>query len=273
MLICLKRDFGGDIIKKVLICDDNMEFATAISDYCKTQKDFEMLGVAFDGIQACEILALNKPDIIILDIIMPRLDGLGVLEKMRELYNDEIPTVIILSAMGQDKITQRALDLGAEYYVVKPFDIEVLFKRIRQLKVFSGKGSEAIKLKDEKSLGVLIDQDIEFQVTQIMLDLGIPAHINGYHFLRAAVILSINEPSYINNITRNLYPKVALSFETTPSRVERSIRHAIEVAWLRGNAKIFQKVLGYSADEGKPKPTNSEFIAMLSDKLRLQTKA
>jgi len=232
-----------------------------------------LLGIAFDGVQACELLAFNKPDIIILDIIMPHLDGLGVLEKLKELYNDEIPIVIILSAMGQDKITQRALDLGAEYYVLKPFDIEVLFKRIRQLNVFSGKGSESIKLKADKSLGVLIDQDIEFQVTQIMLDLGFPAHINGYNFLRTAVILSINEPNFIKNITRNLYPKIALGFETTPSRVERSIRHAIEVAWGRGNASIFQKVLGYSAEEGNPKPTNSEFIAMLSDKLRLQTKA
>ncbi|MEI6603029.1 MAG: sporulation transcription factor Spo0A [Clostridia bacterium] len=257
---------------KVLICDDNIEFATSLSKYCQKQLDFELVGVAHDGLEACEMMVASNPDFIILDIIMPKLDGLGVLEKVNAHYTKNRPTIIILSTVGREKITQRALDLGAEYFVIKPFEIEVLFTRLRQLRDFSGSSEKIVKLKNENSLGVVLDNDIEFLVTQILLDLGFPAHINGYNFLRDAIIISLEDFNFVSNITKNLYPKVALQYQTTPSRVERSIRHAIEVAWTRGDAQKFDKILGYSLVDGRPKPTNSEFIAMVSDKLRLQSK-
>ena len=187
----------------------------------------------------------------------------------------------MLSAVGQDKITQKAIGLGAEYYVVKPFDIELLIKRIKELKNFiPNKSTDTFISRDIKAQYVEIPEDgiknqdnLEALVTNIIHEVGVPAHIKGYQYLREAIIMVVNDIDVINQITKSLYPKIATKFNTTPSRVERAIRHAIEVAWGRGDQKTVEKIFGYTISAAKGKPTNSEFIAMIADKLRLELKS
>ena len=260
---------------QVVIADDNREFGDILCEYLSNQEDIEVVGIARDGLEAYELVTEKLPDIAILDIIMPHLDGLGVLEKLNATQMAKRPLYIILSAVGQDKITQRALALGAEYYVVKPFDIEVLVSRIRQLK---GYGQTAVirsesgrEVKPASNPGNL-QHSLEVEVTNIMHEIGIPAHIKGYQYLRDAIMMVVKDLDIINSITKQLYPSIARIYNTTPSRVERAIRHAIEVAWSRGKVDAIDSLFGYTVSIGKGKPTNSEFIAMVADKLRLELK-
>lgn len=259
---------------QIVIADDNREFGDILSEYLNNQEDIEVVGVARDGLEAYDMIVQNLPDIAILDIIMPHLDGLGVLEKINATSTEKRPLFIILSAVGQDKITQRALSLGAEYYVVKPFDMDVLVSRIRQLKNTdlqgSGMGSDSIS---QKPIPVApVQKNIEVEVTNVLHEIGVPAHIKGYQYLRDAIIMVIKDIDIINSITKQLYPNIAKEYNTTPSRVERAIRHAIEVAWGRGQVDAIDTLFGYTVNLGKGKPTNSEFIAMIADKLRLELK-
>lgn len=259
---------------QIVIADDNKEFGDILCEYLNNQNDIEVTGVARDGNEACELITAKMPDIAILDIIMPHLDGLGVLEKLNSVTLKKRPLFIILSAVGQDKITQRALALGAEYYIVKPFDMDVLVSRIRQLK---GINQNAI-IRSEYSMEtkvpyqVPVQRNLEVEVTNIMHEIGVPAHIKGYQYLRDAVMMVVKDLDIINSITKQLYPSIARIYNTTPSRVERAIRHAIEVAWSRGQVEAIDALFGYTVNVGKGKPTNSEFIAMVADKLRLEMK-
>ncbi len=259
---------------QVVIADDNREFGDILYEYLNNQSDIEVVGVARDGIEAFELITSKMPDIAILDIIMPHLDGLGVLEKIGSTPISKRPLFIILSAVGQDKITQRALALGAEYYVVKPFDMDVLVSRIRQLKnvtqsnvIRSDYGHEF-----RQSYQPAEPRNLEVEVTSIMHEIGVPAHIKGYQYLRDAIMMVVKDLDVINSITKLLYPSIAREYNTTPSRVERAIRHAIEVAWSRGQVDTIDSLFGYTVNLGKGKPTNSEFIAMVADKLRLEMK-
>lgn len=260
---------------QVIIADDNREFGDILCEYLNNQSDIEVVGVARDGLEALDLIAAKAPDIAILDIIMPHLDGLGVLERSNVTPMNKRPLYIILSAVGQDKITQRALALGAEYYVVKPFDMDVLVSRIRQLKDIN----QALVVKQPEHTydnrpAYLVSQpkNLEIEVTSIMHEIGVPAHIKGYQYLRDAIIMVIKDLDIINSITKQLYPSIAREYNTTPSRVERAIRHAIEVAWSRGQVDTIDALFGYTVSIGKGKPTNSEFIAMVADKLRLELK-
>lgn len=259
---------------QVVIADDNREFGDILCEYLANQNDIEVVGVARDGVEALDIITAKTPDIAILDIIMPHLDGLGVLEKINSIQMSKRPLFIILSAVGQDKITQRALALGAEYYVVKPFDMEVLVSRIRQLKDVNQ--SPIIKseyVSDVKpAYHSSSPKNLEAEVTSIMHEIGVPAHIKGYQYLRDAIMMVVKDLDIINSITKQLYPTIAREYNTTPSRVERAIRHAIEVAWSRGQVDAIDSLFGYTVSIGKGKPTNSEFIAMVADKLRLELK-
>jgi len=260
---------------QVVIADDNREFGDILYEYLNNQNDIEVVGLARDGIEAFELITSKMPDIAILDIIMPHLDGLGVLEKIGATPISKRPLFIILSAVGQDKITQRALALGAEYYVVKPFDMDVLVSRIRQLKnvttqsnvIRSDYGNEVKPTYQQAA-----PRNLEVEVTSIMHEIGVPAHIKGYQYLRDAIMLVVKDLDVINSITKLLYPSIAREYNTTPSRVERAIRHAIEVAWSRGQVDTIDSLFGYTVNLGKGKPTNSEFIAMVADKLRLEMK-
>lgn len=259
---------------QVVIADDNKEFGDILYEYLNTQSDIDVIGVARDGLEVFDLITAKMPDIVILDIIMPHLDGLGVLEKVNSIALKKRPLFIILSAVGQDKITQRALALGAEYYVVKPFDMDVLVSRIRQLKDTAH--SQVIRQdyhSDARSAHLMpLQRNLEVEVTNIMHEIGVPAHIKGYQYLRDAIMMVVKDLDVINSITKQLYPTIAREYNTTPSRVERAIRHAIEVAWSRGQVDAIDSLFGYTVNIGKGKPTNSEFIAMVADKLRLELK-
>lgn len=258
---------------QVVIADDNREFGDILNEYLSNQADIEVVGIARDGLEACDIIKSKLPDIAILDIIMPHLDGLGVLERVNSMDISKRPLFIVLSAVGQDKITQRALALGAEYYVVKPFDMEVLVSRIRQLKnVTQSNVIRSGYQGEDLSRNVPKPMNIEAEVTNIMHEIGVPAHIKGYQYLRDAIMMVVEDLEVINSITKQLYPSIAKEYNTTPSRVERAIRHAIEVAWSRGQVDTIDSLFGYTINIGKGKPTNSEFIAMVADKLRLEMK-
>jgi len=237
---------------QVVIADDNREFGDILCEYLSNQNDIEIVGVARDGLEAFDLITTKMPDIAVLDIIMPHLDGLGVLEKVNSIQMSKKPLFIILSAVGQDKITQRALALGAEYYVVKPFDMDVLVSRIRQLKDVN----QATVLKSEHisdvkpSYHISSPKNIEVEVTNIMHEIGVPAHIKGYQYLRDAIMMVVKDLDIINSITKQLYPSIAREYNTTPSRVERAIRHAIEVAWSRGQVDAIDSLFGYTVNIG-----------------------
>lgn len=266
---------------RILVSDDNQDFAKTLVSYLSKDEDIDVVSVARDGEEAYNKILETKPDIALLDIIMPHLDGLGVLEKLNSSNLEKKPICIILSAVGQDKITQKAIELGAQYYIVKPFDINVLIKRIKELKYYqptqnkSNLVSREIKMKyidispDNKNR----EENLEALVTNIIHEVGVPAHIKGYQYLREAIIMVVNDIEVINQITKQLYPDIAVKYRTTPSRVERAIRHAIEVAWGRGEQQTVERIFGYTVSASKGKPTNSEFIAMIADKLRLELKS
>lgn len=262
---------------KVLFADDNKDFCDVASAFLSKHADIEVCAVAYDGVDAFEQIKTTSPDVAIIDGIMPRVDGLGVLEKLNESDLQSKPMVIILSALSQDKITQRALELGAEYYIIKPFDMELLVSRIRQL--YQEKTSKINLTKSDTnyqktSLSAQNSAyNLEAKVTNILHEIGVPAHIRGYHYMREAIIMSVNDMDVLNYITKELYPSIAKKCDTTPSRVERAIRHAIEVAWNRGKIDAIDELFGYTINNHKGKPTNSEFIALIADRLRLEQKA
>ena len=228
----------------VLIADDNKEFCSILNDYLLNQKDVVVTGIANDGREALSLIETKKPDLVILDIIMPHLDGLGVLEKLNTMNLEKMPRVIILSAVGQDKITQQAITLGADYYVVKPFDMDIFIKRIREM--FNTQTlttnsvnrqpatSQSSILSNTSSISYNEPVDLETEITTIIHEIGVPAHIKGYMYLREAITMVVNDMELLSAVTKELYPSIAKKYNTTASRVERAIRHAIEVAWGRG---------------------------------------
>lgn len=266
---------------RVLVADDNKEFGELLKEFFKAKsEDVEIVGVAYDGLEAYNEIMDKKPDVVILDMIMPQLDGIGVMQKLNESDLENKPKVIVLSAVGQESITKQAISLGASYYLIKPFDLNVLLERITQketIEDIGGKEFSASSLMENKVQYVIprLDvksKDLEIEVTNMIHDIGVPAHIKGYQYLREAIMMVIKDNDTINAITKQLYPDIASTYKTTPSRVERAIRHAIEVAWGRGKLDTLQNVFGYTVSMGKGKPTNSEFIAMIADKLRLELK-
>ena len=277
-IVKIWKVIGGVIMEKkkirIVIADDNKEFSSILSEYLSGQADFDVVGTAKDGIEAVNMVQNHQPDVLVLDIIMPHLDGLGVLEKINQMSNIEMPKVIILSAVGQDKITQRAINLGAEYYVVKPFDMEIFGNRIRQLFTSNLSTNEVKRstLIVPESSSFVNNNSLEAEITNIIHEIGVPAHIKGYLYLREAIQMVVNDVELLSAVTKELYPSIAKKYNTTASRVERAIRHAIEVAWSRGQIETINKIFGYTIHNDKGKPTNSEFIAMVADKLRIKAK-
>ena len=259
---------------KVLLADDNKDFCDIVINFIDKQDDMEICKVVYDGVEAYNKIQELRPDIAIIDGIMPRLDGLGVLEKLQK-QNSSMPICIIISAISQEKITQRAIELGAAYYIVKPFDMDSLCRRIRQLINEKPiiKSSTSSNIYSGIKITGNTQYDLETKVTNILHEIGVPAHIRGYHYMREAIIMSVNDMDVLNYITKELYPSIAKKCNTTPSRVERAIRHAIEVAWNRGKIDAIDALFGYTIDNHKGKPTNSEFIALIADMLRLEQKA
>lgn len=268
---------------KVAIVDDNSELVKMMEEYLSNHGEIEVISTAPNGKQCLKMLEDYIPDVLVLDIIMPHLDGLGVLEKLNTMNLEKTPRIIILSAVGQDKITQQAITLGADYYTVKPFDMEVFTKRIREMfnsapapakRVNTGRVTFSTQTPIFSSLTQETKSpvDLETEITNIIHEIGVPAHIKGYMYLREAITMVVNDMELLSAVTKELYPSIAKKYNTTASRVERAIRHAIEVAWGRGQIEAINKLFGYTVHNDKGKPTNSEFIAIIADKLRLKNK-
>ncbi len=252
---------------KVVSIDDNQEVRENLKNYFKTCTDLEFIGEAQNGQEGYELIKSLKPDAVILDIVMPKLDGLGLLEKLAQ---ENIQTnILVYSAVGNDTVVQKTFSLGAKYYIMKPCEAQDIVARIRE----ACKSSPASLSVISAHTGSLVtENNLESVITDIIHDIGVPAHIKGYNYLRDAITLCIKDDEFINSITKLLYPTVAKNFSTTSSRVERAIRHAIEVAWNRGREEVLTDIFGYTIDTNKGKPTNGEFIAMISDSIKLKMK-
>ncbi|MGL5314255.1 MAG: sporulation transcription factor Spo0A [Peptostreptococcaceae bacterium] len=269
---------GGILVNekiKIVLADDNKDFCQVLKEYLSNENDIEILGIAKDGIEALDLVKKTQPDLLVLDVIMPHLDGLGVIEKLNAMNIPKMPKIIVLSAVGQDKITQTAINLGADYYIVKPFDFVIFINRIRELvsnrpNHVEQKPRMHADIQMTRSDFVKNVGNIETEITNIIHEIGVPAHIKGYLYLREAIKMVIDNVELLGAVTKELYPSIAKKFNTTPSRVERAIRHAIEVAWSRGKVDTINQLFGYTVHNTKGKPTNSEFIAMIADKLRLE---
>ncbi|WP_226035068.1 sporulation transcription factor Spo0A [Aquibacillus saliphilus] len=255
---------------KVCLVDDNRELIQLMEDYFEGQADIDVIGTAYNGKDCLELLEEIEPDVLVLDIIMPHVDGLAVLGKIRGLERKKYPNVIMLTAFGQEEVTKKAVDLGASYFILKPFDLESLGDQIRQVygitPALEKKGVKQRGNRDKKI-------DLEANITHIIHEIGVPAHIKGYMYLREAITMVYNDIELLGSITKVLYPDIGKKYNTTASRVERAIRHAIEVAWSRGNMDSISSLFGYTVSLTKAKPTNSEFIAMVADRLRLDHRA
>ncbi len=260
------------MVEKIKVClvDDNRELVELMEDYFETESDIEVVGTAYNGKESLEIIEEKEPDVIILDIIMPHMDGLAVLGKIKQMELKKKPNVIMLTAFGQEEVTKNAVNLGASYFILKPFDLDNLADQIRQVYGMPVSDSRPLKQKSTKENEKF---DLETSITHIIHEIGVPAHIKGYMYLREAITMVYNDIELLGSITKVLYPDIAKKFNTTASRVERAIRHAIEVAWSRGNIESISSLFGYTVNVSKAKPTNSEFIAMVADRLRLEHKA
>ncbi len=260
----------------ILIVDDNVEFGNLLYEHIQQEKDIHIAGIARDGLEAIDMIKSTFPDIVILDVIMPNLDGIGVLEKLLSLNIEPRPIFIMLSAIGQDVFIRKAISLGAEYYIVKPFDINVLITRIRQ--VYSERKKEKSKnlyfsnSSRNTSNKVSEKNDLEQSITAALLEAGILPHMSGYHYVREAILCKIKNSKEFCYITKTLYPEVAKKFNTTPQKVERAIRKAIDAAWSRIGSDKLNSVLGNNFSFIKGKPTNAEFIAAIADRVRISSR-
>ncbi len=258
----------------VAIADDNERMIGILDGILRQDEEIQIVGVARDGEEVCQIIKDKEPDIVLLDIIMPKLDGLTVMEKIgQDIHIQKKPEFVVISAIGQERITEDAFLLGARYYIMKPFDHEMLLSRIQSLKADRQKRKTQIrKVVPYETKMDYMERNLETDVTNMIHEIGVPAHIKGYQYLRDAIMMAVEDMNMLNSITKILYPTIAKNHQTTPSRVERAIRHAIEVAWSRGKMDTIDELFGYTVSVGKGKPTNSEFIALIADKIRLDYK-
>ncbi|MCD8348705.1 MAG: sporulation transcription factor Spo0A [Lachnospiraceae bacterium] len=257
----------------VAIADDNDRMVQILDHLVSSDEELQVVGKAGNGEELIEIIKEKEPDVVLLDIIMPKLDGLGVMDRVNREPNMKKPAFIVISAVSQQKTTVEAFNLGAEYYILKPFDQENVLNHIKRVRTRSERILPGDRRRTpEENRADYLEQNLESDVTNIIHEVGVPAHIKGYQYLRDAIIMSVTDAEMLNSITKILYPTIAKKHQTTPSRVERAIRHAIEVAWSRGKMDTIEELFGYTVSNGKGKPTNSEFIALITDKIRLDYK-
>lgn len=250
---------------KVLLTQEQNEFGNS----CRRALEgagCDVIPVAKNGNDVVRAIEKRLPDVVLMDAFMPGLDGLGVIKRVNAMKSVKRPVMCVLSSSDNPRVEQQILSAGADYYFLKPVDAEAVAERISQI-ASAGDGKRV-----EISHAARGDENLEVTVSEIMHQIGVPAHIKGYQYLREAIILSVNDPEMMNSVTKLLYPTVAKTFGTTASRVERAIRHAIEVAWDRGDIDVLSSYFGYTIQNSRGKPTNSEFIAMISDRLRLKMK-
>ena len=253
---------------RVLLVDDNAELRRVMADYLGKQENIKIVGQAGNGLEALEYLKKEPVDVMLLDIIMPQMDGYTLMEEMNKLPLEPVPQIIAITALGRDDFIMRAVALGVKYYMIKPFEMQVLLNRIREI---AGQPASAMETVQASLPGR--SQSLDEKLSSLFLTIGIPAHIKGYQFLREAVKMVIDNPDVINRITKELYPGIGRRFNTTASKVERAIRHAIEVAWSRGRVETLNRAFGCKVATKEDKPTNGEFIAMIADKLSMERTA
>lgn len=260
----------------VAIADDNERILTMLDEVLTADDDITVVGTARNGEQAYEMILDKKPDVVLLDLVMPGIDGLGVMDKVHAEKNAEpMPSFIIISGIQNESVAENAMSAGATYYIMKPFDNFTLLNRVKQL---GRRGydmrpqllTQSTALKEPAFIYGGQGKSLEQYVTSVIHEIGVPAHIKGYQYLRDAIIMCVNDMDLLNSITKALYPSIAKKHVTTPSRVERALRHAIEVAWSRGKMDTIYSLFGYTINSGKGKPTNSEFVALIADKIRLE---
>ena len=256
-----------DVLMRVP-CDPSTGFSYQYQNIGQTSNKGIELSLAYD------IIKSKEPDVVLLDIIMPKIDGLTVMDRVNKEPNVKKPAFIVITAVGQEKITEDAFELGADYYILKPFDNEVVLNRIKHLKTKRERNYRDIPRGSiYESRQAYMERNLETDITNLIHEIGVPAHIKGYQYLREAIMMSVQDMEMLNSITKILYPTIAKKYQTTPSRVERAIRHAIEVAWSRGKMDTIDALFGYTVNGGKGKPTNSEFIALIADRIRLEYKS
>lgn len=251
---------------KVIIADDGKELVQAMKDFFNDKKEIEVVSVHNDGVSLLNTLRVTQVDLLILDIFMPNLDGVKVLQELKTKKDRyKVPkNIIAITAFSNEKIMNNVAELGADYFVVKPINFTSLFETIKELSIqkANSKASTSYSLLNSKV-------DLDTEITTLLHEIGVPAHIRGYLYIREAITMVYYNIDILGNITKILYPEIARKFNTTSSRVERAIRHAIEVAWVRGNIDAISDIFSYTISYHKSKPTNSEFIAMIADRLRL----
>ena len=247
----------------VMLADDNRGFCAELKEFWDMHENINVCGIMNNGEQVLEQPDTLKPDIIVLDVVMPKVDGFGVLEAINERPEQQRPDIVVLSGLMQDDMMRRAIELGAKYYMMKPIDFQVLTNRLLALK--------SAPVKDSTGFSPMV-RNLDIEVTRVIQQMGVPAHVKGYQYVRDAIILVVEEMNLLGAVTKELYPLIAEKYNTTASRVERAIRHAIELAWDRGNVDMMNKFFGYTVNMERGKPTNSEFIAMVADRLRIGEK-
>ena len=248
-----------ELTKKIIIADTGDEFRRSFIDNLENEPDIQVVGETGDGEELLRMIREKQPDLVVMEIVLSKMDGIEVLDALSEAELERKPRIMILSSFAKGTMAQLAADKGADHYMTKPCRVSTVCERIRQL---TGKRHSEDNWDHSRNL--------ETMVTAIIHDVGVPAHIKGYQYLREAILIAVADMDVINAVTKVLYPEVAKRFNTTASRVERAIRHAIEVAWDRGDLETLQKYFGYTVSNVKGKPTNSEFIAMIADRLQLQ---
>jgi two-component system response regulator (stage 0 sporulation protein A) len=257
---------------RLVIVDDNLEVCGMLKEFFGKQENITLVGEAHDGIQALALIESERPDVVLLDMVMPKMDGFSVLETLAQRNAADGPAIIALTALNRDDFITRTIALGVYYYMLKPFDLTVLLQRIRE--AVARRSMPMPEPSAQPMLAAMPPQrSLDERITNVFLTIGIPAHIKGYQFLREAVKMVLESPDMINRITKELYPGIARKFNTSSSKVERAIRHAIEVAWGRGRIDVLNQVFGHNVCSLDSKPTNGEFIALVSDKLALERSA
>lgn len=257
---------------RVVIADDNAQLRELVASFLSQQEGIEIVGTAGNGADTLELIEQKEPDVLICDMIMPKMDGYALLERMASMRLTHRPGIIALTALGRDDFVTRAVNLGVDYYMIKPFDYMMLAQRVYEA-AGECERADTIGQRIQSEVRNQTKDNLEEQIANLFLTVGIPAHIKGYQFLREAVKMVLEEPERINRITKELYPGIAQRFGTTSSKVERAIRHAIEVAWNRGRIEALDEAFGRNVCSLDDKPTNGEFIALVSDRLRIKESA
>lgn len=262
----------------IAIAEDNPQMLQVLNNMIEEENGLCVVGKAENGEDAYDMILNTQPDVVLLDVIMPKMDGISVIEKIKRNQTGKRwkePAYILVTAAGSDRVAAEAFSAGISYYIMKPFHKELVLEKIRKactehIKISGYEEMKRVKPYADKS--DYMEQHLENDITLMLHEVGIPAHIKGYQYLRDGIVIAVKEEDSQISVTKVLYPEIAKKHQTTPSRVERAIRHAIEVAWGRGKLETINNIFGYTINTGKGKPTNSEFIALVSDKIRLDYK-